>query len=141
MWLYGRRDSSNLEFDENGLQGLAHYLIKNPSKKAKSKIIRRWNSSKNLEKPKVVQNDYRISYKKAKYINDNPYDREYIEALYPGYTFVRCETTPINEYSTGLFITLYLYRKDAGYNFNAKFATASMPMKKRVNNIEKRHHT
>ena len=107
MWKFGYCNSRRLQFNENGLEGLAKYFVKSPTKKEDGKIIRHWNSSKNLKQPKVRTNDYRISKKTAKHINDYPNDREYIEALYPGYRLARCESA---EYAAGIFITIYLYK-------------------------------
>ena len=111
MWKFGYCNSRRLQFNENGLEGLAKYFVKEPAKKANNKIIRRWNSSKKLKQPTVRSNDYRISRKTAKRINYHPQDREFIESLYPGYCLNRCETSPANEFSAGIFLTIYLYKK------------------------------
>jgi len=112
MWKLGHCNSRRLQFNEEGLIGLAIYFVKEPAKKEESKIIRRWNSSKNLKQPTVTVNDYRISAKTARKIHDNPNDREYIESLYPGYSLARCES---KEFDAGIFITIYLYKKDAKF--------------------------
>jgi len=111
IWKFGYCNSRRLQFNENGLAGLAHYFTKEPAEKENKKIIRRWNTSKNLKQPKVRTNDYRISKKTAKHINDYPNDHEYIESLYPGYSLARCESSPLNDFSAGIFLTIYLYKK------------------------------
>ena len=51
LWGNGRTQSSRLEPDENGFEGLANYLLKED----KGKHVKKWNQSKNLIKPRVVK--------------------------------------------------------------------------------------
>lgn len=121
IWQNGHCNSRRLQFDENGIQDLAVYIIKEPAKKQNSKIVRKWNSSKNLDKPKIKQNDYRVSRKTAKYIETHPDDKKFIESMYPEYYLAHCDPTPANEITASPFITLYLYSKDAELYIDKKY--------------------
>lgn len=119
LWGHGYANSRRLQFDEHGLIGLAHYLIdetklereanEEPGKRC---TFRRWHCSKNLIRPEPKKNDYRIRVCDAKYIDQNPDDREYIENLYPGYRLAECVPTAESGVAIGTFLTLYLYRAD-----------------------------
>lgn len=113
LWGRGYSNAQRLQFNEEGLRGLAHYFGNYPDKERIT--YRRWNSSKNLLKPAPKTNDYRISVKSAKYINAHPDDLIFIETLYPDYIITKVETTPQNEFSAGIFIAIYMYRRDAAF--------------------------
>jgi hypothetical protein len=49
IWANGRTKAENLEFDVNGLMGLATYFTKEP----KNKNDKRWSSSQNLAQPVI----------------------------------------------------------------------------------------
>lgn len=77
LWTYGYANSQPLEFTEDGLKGLVHYFIKEPS------TTRRWACSLGLKRPTEENGMIRrrrsaISAKAAKYIDQNPYDTEFI---------------------------------------------------------------
>lgn len=77
LWTYGYANSQPLEFNEDGLKGLVHYFIKEPS------TTRRWACSLGLKRPTEENGMIRrrrsaISAKAAKYIDKNPYDTEFI---------------------------------------------------------------
>lgn len=56
MWKLGRRNQTRrLDYDENGLSGLAHYITKDPKGK------KRWCASKNLKKPEEKRGDKDVS--------------------------------------------------------------------------------
>jgi hypothetical protein len=111
-WGLGYCNSKRLQFSENGLNGIAEYFQKEPKGKESNKRIRRWNSSQGLDTPKVSRRDYVVTNKTAKYIDSNPDDYNYIRDLYPNYEVGHVEPTAINDVSTGLFITIYLYKPE-----------------------------
>lgn len=96
LWKYGSRNEvRRLQKDENGLSGLANYIVK---EKKRIKSEKRWNSSKgNLRKPgvKVVLSkrpNARAGYKKiGSYVDTMVKDREQIREIlkgwYPEYDF------------------------------------------------------
>lgn len=86
LWKMGRANTKRLQFDDNGVAGLSHYISK------QALFYRRWNSSKNLIDPDVKTNDYRYSRTKAHNVCRYE-DRELIGELYPGYTLSSIEFT------------------------------------------------
>lgn len=94
LWSYGYGNTQPLEFSENGLKGLVHYFIKDPS------TTRRWACSLGLKRPTEENGAIRrrknaISAKAAKHIDANPYDLEFIKkhAIGEGYTPVEVRVT------------------------------------------------
>lgn len=60
-WKLGKRNHTRrLDYDENGLSGLAHYITKDPKGK------KRWCASKNLKKPVERKNHKQFTAKKVK---------------------------------------------------------------------------
>ncbi len=60
VWKLGRRNETRrLDYDENGLSGLARYITKDPQGK------KRWCASKNLKKPKERKNHQQFGPKKV----------------------------------------------------------------------------
>lgn len=113
LWGQGYANAQRLQFNEDGLRGMAHYFGNYSWKERLT--YRRWNSSKGLIKPVPKSNDYRISVKNAKYINSHPDDISFVETLYPEYVITKIETTPESDFTAGIFITLYMYKRDAKF--------------------------
>ena len=86
LWGKGRANTKRLQFDDNGVAGLSHYITK------QALFYRRWNGSKNLIDPDVTSNDYRYSRKKA-YNICRYEDKELVRKLYPGYDLSHIEFT------------------------------------------------
>ena len=120
MWTFGRANTQRLQFDENGLCGKAHYITKGKATK------KRWCASKNLTRPTERQNDYRIGPKTVKHIMQNPYDSEYIQKLYPGFSVAPGGVdVPLPE-DTGnlggdMFVSLFLYKDDNKHFYRDKW--------------------
>lgn len=114
--LSGYANTRRLQFNENGVEGLAKYMIKNPYVNPNNKIARRWTPSKGLERPKPTKSDSEIKIRDMKYIDANPDDIRYIKKLYPDYSVSEILTTPKpNDPNTpdfGCFVTLLLYKSD-----------------------------
>ena len=86
LWKMGRANTKRLQFDDNGVAGLSHYISK------QALFYRRWNGSKNLIYPDVKVNDYRFSRSKAHNVCRYE-DKELLAVLYPGYTLSGIEFT------------------------------------------------
>lgn len=96
-----------LEFDDEGLKGLAKYKVKEPDTELSEveEKIHRWAASKNLEQPAIPKDrDGFISRQTTRDIREGKiYERD-IERLYKGYTVTSTEPfyNPVNggEYLT-----------------------------------------
>ncbi len=110
LWGRGYTTAKALVFDENGITGIAKYLVKNPI------LNKRWNASKNLEQPKESKRDGRLSARKVTEWNLSGADnRRDIEKEYPGY-FLSEINTYWNEVNGGVYIVLNLYKKEGVRN-------------------------
>lgn len=105
LWGLGYANSRRLQFTENGLAGLGHYIVKNPiGGKA-------WNASKNLIDPEPRTRDGRISGRQAEELaRDTTNNAEY-ERLYPGY-FLADAGAFHNDVNGGRYIVARFYRRD-----------------------------
>lgn len=101
-WKLGRRNETRrLDYDENGLSGLAHYITKDPKGK------KRWCASKNLKKPVEHKNHQQFGPKKVEKMAKNYDDAvELIQKAAPGCWFKSIERR-FNKFN-GLF---YFYAK------------------------------
>ena len=119
IWERGRVTTDPLQFAENGLRGLSHYIIK------QRLGYRRWMASRNLRKPKPRQSDYRLTLRELRYINEHPEDVGYIEERFPGWKVspngVFCEKIASEirgegERTEGMpFCEVFLYREECPY--------------------------
>lgn len=87
IWQKGYANADRLRPDENGLEAIARYLVK------QQKNMRKWCASRNLKQPRSRTSDSRCSNARVKRI---AYDfensaREEMEGIYPGYRFVKCK--------------------------------------------------
>ena len=106
-WGMGRCNPRPLEFNENGLLGLSHYMVKDPVGS------RRWGCSKGLVRPVPRENDTRVSQKDAaRLCSENPDLTSIAEKYYPGFTI---SDVSANVTASGSFIELFLYRTDNRY--------------------------
>lgn len=114
-WGLGHTQVRPLEFDECGLVGLATYITKSRTS------YRRWQASKNLKKPDIRENDYKIRKKDVRYIRDNPQDEWYIAQLHDGYAVSPYSVKVQSEDSIGgLFVSYMLYKTDNGTFYHDK---------------------
>ena len=108
LWPYGYANSRRLQFTEDGLAGLGHYVVKSPvGKKA-------WTASKNLVDPEPRTRDGRISARKARELFENMQDSTRFEKLYPGYLISSVEAFH-NDANGGYYIVARLYKKDGKF--------------------------
>lgn len=108
LWIHGYANSRRLQFTEEGLAGLAHYITKSyAGKKA-------WTASKNLVDPEPRTRDGRISGRKARELAENIQDSTRFEALYPGYLLSAAEVFH-NDVNGGYYIVARFYRQDGKF--------------------------
>lgn len=119
-WEHGYGNTRRLQFGTRGVEGLAHYMSKEPMTK------KMWYGSRNLIKPtkegkhpNIRSNHTRLSARQVRYIYENPEDFAEIRKLYPGYEVADAECSRMTDETTGevflnpygIFITLYLYKR------------------------------
>ena len=85
IWARGYANADRLRPDENGLEAISRYIVK------QQKNRRKWCQSRNLRQPKVRTSDSKCSNAKVKLL---AYDfqteaKEIMQKLYPGYQFVK----------------------------------------------------
>lgn len=126
LWKNGSRSQiRRLEKDENGLSGMANYIVKN---KNRIPYEKRWNSSKGLKKPeeKVIHNKQPKkgvgSYKKIqsyvdKMVKQQDSIKEQMEGWYPDYIFTNANVY-YNDFNARFYIHARLRRRE-GENRNA----------------------
>lgn len=108
LWIHGYANSRRLQFTEEGLAGLGHYIVKSPvGKKA-------WTASKNLVDPEPRTRDGRISGKKARELAENIKDNTRFEKLYPGYLMSAAEAFH-NDVNGGCYLVARFYRQDGKF--------------------------
>lgn len=102
LWGRGYTSAKPLQFDENGIEGLAKYLVKEP---VGSKF---YQASRNLTQPEVETRDEVYSQKTVNAMAKVCQDAAMWEGLYDGYTFVSAE--PFwNDYNRHQSITVKMY--------------------------------
>lgn len=104
----GYANSRRLQFNEEGLEGLARYVVKSPAGK------KSWSASRNLVDPEPKTRDGHISGRKARELADNIQDSTQFDRLYPGYLCSRAETWH-NDVNGGCYLAVRLYRKDGKF--------------------------
>lgn len=108
LWPHGYANSRRLQFTEEGLAGLGHYIVKSPvGKKA-------WTASKNLVDPEPRTRDGRISGRKARELAENIKDNTRFEKLYPGYLMSSAEVFH-NDVNGGCYLVARLHRQDGKF--------------------------
>lgn len=113
LWKFGYANTVALRFDEKGVAGLVYYDVKNRL------LYRRWNGSKNLEKPTEKKRDGLISAKRAAELYTASQAREDFKDAYPlwekrlgAYEISEIKAFK-NEWNGGYYLTVQLYRKQA----------------------------
>ena len=102
LWGRGFFTAELLEFNENGIEGLAKYLVKEP---IGSKF---YQASRNLTQPEVETRDEVYSQKTVNAMAKICQDASLWEGLYDGYTFV--SAVPFwNDYNRHQSITVRMY--------------------------------
>ena len=92
-----------LQFDEFGVVGIAKYMCK------QMVFGKRWCASRNLKKPTESKNDSKYSRRKVIQVSEHMDDREYIEALYPGWHLGDCRRFGFGTVKE-MYLTIRLYK-------------------------------
>ena len=82
LWGKGYANTKRLQFKEDGVTGLAHYIVKDRN------FYRRWNGSKNLVQPEPIIRDGNLNADEVKELEEAIEDGrawEVLERLYPDY--------------------------------------------------------
>ncbi len=113
LWGYGYANSRRLQFNENGVEGLARYVTKQfRDKKESGETIfrKRWTASKNLVIPPPKDRDGRLSEKRVrKFATAEIPNGAVLEALYPGYKFASLRPFH-NEVNGGYYLCVRMYK-------------------------------
>lgn len=108
LWTKGKRSELRpIDYDENGLTGMANYITKKPRGK------RRWNTSKgNLKQPTIRKNHSTFKRKHARAMKE---DFSAIERMlrqeYKGYVFKDAQVF-VNQVNAGIYIYAQLRKWD-----------------------------
>lgn len=86
IWARGYANADRLRPDENGLEAIARYIVK------QQKNRKKWFASRNLKQPKSRTSDTRMTKSRVKRIAHDFRNeaKEIMEKQYPGYTFTKC---------------------------------------------------
>lgn len=115
LWGYGYANSKRLQFNENGVEGLARYVSRQFSAhKDELPFGKRWSGSRNLVIPEPHDRDGRISARRAREIAQTPMGGTLLEELYEGYTLAECRSFH-NDVNGGYYLHVKLYRADAAF--------------------------
>ncbi|MBQ8528470.1 MAG: hypothetical protein IJ459_01905 [Clostridia bacterium] len=140
IWGKGSANTRRLEFDKNGIAGLAHYNSnqfdeldwfdgedlfseydvnfetgeikeQKSKKKYRKKGARRWSASKNLVRPECESREGYISQKRVEELATvDSASCEAFEKIYPGYSFSRCESN-YNSENGGWYLHVRMRRR------------------------------
>ena len=107
IWGRGFTTVKPLKFNEQGIVGIAKYLIKEPI------LGKRWCASKNLEKPVERDRDGRIARRKVEeWYKSGVDNKAEIERTYEGYSLADIQPY-YNEVNSGYYVTVLLYKQPA----------------------------
>lgn len=112
LWGYGYANSRKLQFNENGVEGLARYVARQfTAHKGELPFGKRWSASRNLVIPPPHDRDGRLSQKKVKALATVDVERNApFEELYEGYRL--SEVRPFyNEINGGYYLCIKMYRE------------------------------
>lgn len=99
LWPYGYANARRLQLDENGISGLAHYMLKDPRGR------KRWCCSKNLLEPTITTADKKISKRQVETIATETQieGKAIFEKFYPGYRLTSVEVKR-SDFAAGVYI-------------------------------------
>ena len=120
MWGYGYANSRRLQFNENGVEGLARYVARQfvAHQGEELPFGKRWSGSRNLVIPQPQDRDGKLSQTKVKELATGV-SRETFEELYEGYRL--SEVRPFhNDVNGGYYLHVKLYRNGTRFANNRK---------------------
>lgn len=106
-WGKGYANSRRLQFDKQGLAGLARYMMKSP------KTFRAWSGSKNLIDPEPEIRDRKIKSRKRAIALGEGREEDWARE-YPGYRLAEVGRFYQDE-DKGVYLFARLYRQDAAF--------------------------
>lgn len=112
IWAKGYANADRLHPDENGLEAVARYIVKQ-SRFGKEKYKKRWFASRNLKQPQTRTSDTKVRNAKVKRLAGDMLSeaRPIMEKAYPGYEFVKCQVHG-SDMIDGVYIRCVMRRKD-----------------------------
>lgn len=107
LWGRGYANSKRLQFEEDGVTGLAHYIAKDKH------FFKRWNQSRNLDIPEAAQCDGQLNMDDIAEIKeaiDSKSAYQYFEERYPDFELVEAVYTQ-NNINRGIYIHFEMRRR------------------------------
>ena len=106
MWEYGYANTKRLQFREDGVTGLSHYIAK------ERKGAKRWSGSRNLEKPACAQYDGRVTMEELDALagEDEGAVQQWLEERFPDFEAVCCDPYR-NNINRGVYIHFEMRRR------------------------------
>lgn len=107
LWGRGYANSKRLQFEEDGVTGLARYIAKDKH------FFKRWNQSRNLDIPEAAQYDGRLNMDDIAEIKeaiDSKSACQYFEERYPDFELVEAVYTQ-NNINRGIYIHFEMRRR------------------------------
>lgn len=107
LWGRGYANSKRLQFEEDGVTGLARYIAKDKH------FFKRWNQSRNLDIPEAAQYDGRLNMDDIAEIKeaiDSKSAYQYFEERYPDFELVEAVYTQ-NNINRGIYIHFEMRRR------------------------------
>lgn len=106
LWGLGYANTKRLQFGEDGVTGLSHYIVKDHNR------YKRWNQSRNLVIPEPMVSDGRLGREDVKEMQEAIEQKtahDYFEAVYPDFELIEAVYTK-NEINQGDYV-LYKMRR------------------------------
>ena len=112
---HGTANCDRLQPNDDGLEGLARYLMKQRFDRPEKKGARKWSGSRNLREPQKKTNDCKITNGRVKRIAFDFLNHagETMEKLYPGYTLTKCQVK-YSDVIDGVYIRCILRKRKEG---------------------------
>lgn len=112
LWAKGYANADRLRPDEDGLEAVARYIVKQ-SRNGKEKYKKRWFASRNLKQPKVRTSDTKVSNGKVRKVAGDMLNeaRPILERAYPGYAFVKCSVHG-SDLTDGVYIRCVMRKRE-----------------------------
>jgi len=107
LWGRGYANSKRLQFEEDGVTGLARYIAKDKH------FFKRWNQSRNLDIPEAAQYDGQLNMDDIAEIKeaiDSKNAYQYFEERYPDFELVEAVYTQ-NNINRGIYIHFEMRRR------------------------------
>lgn len=107
LWGLGYANSKRLQFGEDGVAGLARYMVKDRTS------YRRWNQSRNLVIPEPVERDGEIGMEELEGLTEDIEGgtaHDWFEKRYPGFVLVEASWTR-NNINRGAYVSFTMRRR------------------------------